>query len=191
MSPRRAAAKRAETEAVDATPEATDKSAEEVVAEQSASGDPTKAETVDGSAEEAKQGTKRKAEDGAMMDDPSPKKEPTGSPETNREEEMGGKSRICRVDGCDVVFSTAHECRARACQKHCSALFVRLKGARPDEQFRFCYQCHKFHPLDNFRGPTARSSRGTTARSRRCRGWSAERGKMRSRRRRRWQRLSA
>ena len=70
MSPRRAAAKHAETETVDATPEATENPAEEVVAEQSASGDPTKAETVDGSAEVAKQGTKRKAEAGARMDDP-------------------------------------------------------------------------------------------------------------------------
>ena len=140
MSPRRAAAKHAETETVDATPEATENPAEEVVAEQSASGDPTKAETVDGSAEVAKQGTKRKAEAGARMDDPSPKNEPTGSPESNREDEMGGsKSRVCRVDGCDVVFSTAHECRARACQKHCSALFVQLKGARPDEPVSYTH----------------------------------------------------
>ena len=122
MSPRRAAAKRAETEAVDATPEATENPPEEAVAEQNANGDPTTAETVDGSAEDAKQGTKRKAEDGARMEDPSPKNEPTGSPETNREEETGGKRRLCRVEGCDVVFSTTHECRARACQKHCSAL---------------------------------------------------------------------
>ena len=66
---------------------------------------------------------------------------------------------------CDVVFSTTHECRARACQKHCSALFVQLEGASPDEQFRFCYRCHKFHPLDNFRGPDSKLLRGTTARS--------------------------
>jgi hypothetical protein len=30
---------------------------------------------------------------------------------------------------------------------------VRLKGEDPEQQFRFCYQCHKFHELDAFRNP--------------------------------------
>ena len=55
--------------------------------------------------------------------------------------------------GCEETYSTSHECRARACAAHCSALAVRLKGRPEGEVFRFCYQCHKFHNLDNFRAP--------------------------------------
>lgn len=63
------------------------------------------------------------------------------------------KNRICQVVGCDIEYSSTHECRARACQTHCSALSVRLEGQDPEQQFRFCYQCHKFHELDAFRNP--------------------------------------
>ena len=55
--------------------------------------------------------------------------------------------------GCDIEYSSTHECRARACQTHCAALSVRLEGQDPEQQFRFCYQCHKFHELDAFRNP--------------------------------------
>jgi hypothetical protein len=110
------------------------------------------ATTDEGSADGAVVGTKRKAENSTFARDASTEALPANGLQIDRTEGPPGKSSVCRVEGCDVVFSTAHECRARACQKHCSALFVRLKGAGPDEHSRFCYQCHKFHPMDNFRG---------------------------------------
>jgi hypothetical protein len=55
--------------------------------------------------------------------------------------------------GCEETYSSAHECRARACGAHCSALAVRLEGRPEGDEFRFCYQCHKFHNLDDFRAP--------------------------------------
>ena len=51
------------------------------------------------------------------------------------------------------VFNFARMPRSRACAAHCSALAVRLKGRPEGEVFRFCYQCHKFHNLDDFRAP--------------------------------------
>jgi hypothetical protein len=35
-------------------------------------------------------------------------------------------SSECRVVGCDTVYSTVHECRARTCSVHCAALYVTL-----------------------------------------------------------------
>ena len=64
-----------------------------------------------------------------------------------------GKNRVCQIIDCETVYSSAHECRARACAKHCAELSVQLKGRDAGEQSRFCYQCHKFHDLDAFRTP--------------------------------------
>ena len=46
-----------------------------------------------------------------------------------------------------------HECRARACTAHCSAEAVELEGREPGSEFRYCYQCHKFHALGEFTAP--------------------------------------
>lgn len=59
----------------------------------------------------------------------------------------------CRVVGCDNTYYTVHECRARSCSAHCAALFVTLDTNKNGEQSRFCYQCHKFHNLDEFKAP--------------------------------------
>mmetsp|Transcript_3817 Transcript_3817/g.14273 ORF Transcript_3817/g.14273 Transcript_3817/m.14273 type:complete len:396 (-) Transcript_3817:265-1452(-) len=88
-------------------------------------------------------GVKRAAEPSQALG--APRKKATPGPRV--------KSRICQVVGCDIEYSSTHECRARACQTHCAALSVRLKGQDPEQQFRFCYQCHKFHELDAFRNP--------------------------------------
>ena len=88
-------------------------------------------------------GVKRAAEPSQALG--APRKKATPGPRV--------KSRICQVVGCDIEYSSTHECRARACQTHCAALSVRLKGQDPEQQFRFCHQCHKFHELDAFRNP--------------------------------------
>ena len=88
-------------------------------------------------------GVKRAAEPSQAQG--APRKKATPGPRV--------KSRICQVVGCNIEYSSTHECRARACQTHCSALSVRLEGQDPEQQFRFCYQCHKFHELDAFRNP--------------------------------------
>jgi hypothetical protein len=154
MSPRPAA--KTDDVDVDAEPEAPQipaKAEKTLEATLEMSNPPEAAATTDeGSADGAVVGTKRKAEDSTFARDASTEALPANGLQIDRTEGPPGKSSVCRVEGCDVVFSTAHECRARACQKHCSALFVRLKGAGPDEHSRFCYQCHKFHPMDNFRG---------------------------------------
>ena len=154
MSPRPAA--KTDDVDVDAEPEAPQipaKAEKALEATLEMSNPPEAAATTDeGSADGAVVGTKRKAEDSTFARDASTEALPANGLQIDRTEGPPGKSSVCRVEGCDVVFSTAHECRARACQKHCSALFVRLKGAGPDEHSRFCYQCHKFHPMDNFRG---------------------------------------
>ena len=153
MSPRPAA--KTDDVDIDAEPEAPQipaKAEKTLEATLEMSNPPEAAATTDeGSADGAVVGTKRKAEDSTFARDAS-EVLPANGLQIDRTEGPPGKSSVCRVEGCDVVFSTAHECRARACQKHCSALFVRLKGAGPDEHSRFCYQCHKFHPMDNFRG---------------------------------------
>lgn len=46
-----------------------------------------------------------------------------------------------------------HECRARTCTAHCSAEAVELEGRPPGTQWRYCYQCHKFHELEAFSSP--------------------------------------
>jgi hypothetical protein len=154
MSPRPAA--KTNDVDVDAEPEAPQipaKAEKTLEATLEMSNPPEAAATTDeGSADGAVVGTKRKAENSTFARDASTEALPANGLQIDRTEGPPGKSSVCRVEGCDVVFSTAHECRARACQKHCSALFVRLKGAGPDEHSRFCYQCHKFHPMDNFRG---------------------------------------
>ena len=154
MSPRPAA--KTDDVDVDAEPEAPQipaKAEKTLEATLEMSNPPEAAATTDeGSADGAVVGTKRKAEDSTFARHASTEALPANGLQIDRTEGPPGKSSVCRVEGCDVVFSTAHECRARACQKHCSALFVRLKGAGPDEHSRFCYQCHKFHPMDNFRG---------------------------------------
>ena len=156
MSPRPAAKTDDVDVDVDAEPEAPQipaKAEKALEATLEMSNPPEAAATTDeGSADGAVVGTKRKAEDSTFARDASTEALPANGLQIDRREGPPGKSSVCRVEGCDVVFSTAHECRARACQKHCSALFVRLKGAGPDEHSRFCYQCHKFHPMDNFRG---------------------------------------
>ena len=156
MSPRPAAKTDDVDVDVDAEPEAPQipaKAEKALEATLEMSNPPEAAATTDeGSADGAVVGTKRKAEDSTFARDASTEALPANGLQIDRTEGPPGKSSVCRVEGCDVVFSTAHECRARACQKHCSALFVRLKGAGPDEHSRFCYQCHKFHPMDNFRG---------------------------------------
>ena len=156
MSPRPAAKTDDVDVDVDAEPEAPQipaKAEKTLEATLEMSNPPEAAATTDeGSADGAVVGTKRKAEDSTFARDASTEALPANGLQIDRTEGPPGKSSVCRVEGCDVVFSTAHECRARACQKHCSALFVRLKGAGPDEHSRFCYQCHKFHPMDNFRG---------------------------------------
>ena len=150
MSPRPAA--KTDDVDVDAEPEAPQIPAKAEKALEVSNPPEAAATTDEGSADGAVVGTKRKAEDSTFARDASTEALPANGLQIDRTEGPPGKSSVCRVEGCDVVFSTAHECRARACQKHCSALFVRLKGAGPDEHSRFCYQCHKFHPMDNFRG---------------------------------------
>ncbi len=88
-------------------------------------------------------GVKRAAEPSQAQD--APRKKATPGPRV--------KNRICQVVGCNIEYSSTHECRARACQTHCCALSVRLEGQDPERQFRFCYQCHKFQELDAFRNP--------------------------------------
>lgn len=46
-----------------------------------------------------------------------------------------------------------HECRARTCTAHCSAVAVELEGRPPGTQWRYCYQCHKYHELKEFSSP--------------------------------------
>ena len=94
-------------------------------------------------ARDVERGEKRAAEPSQAQG--APRKKATPGPRV--------KNRICQVVGCDIEYSSTHECRARACQTHCSALSVRLEGQDPEQQFRFCYQCHKFHELDAFRNP--------------------------------------
>ena len=64
----------------------------------------------------------------------------------------GGRPQ-CRVVGCEETYSSVHECRARACTAHCSAEAVELEGCDPGTQWRYCYQCHKFHELEAFSSP--------------------------------------
>lgn len=46
-----------------------------------------------------------------------------------------------------------HECRARTCTAHCSAVAVELEGRPAGTQWRYCYQCHKYHELKEFSSP--------------------------------------
>ena len=52
------------------------------------------------------------------------------------------------MTGCDAICQTVHEIRARACASHCAALYVQLEEEPEGTQSRFCYQCHKFHTMD-------------------------------------------
>ena len=62
-------------------------------------------------------------------------------------------STQCRVTGCDAICQTVHEIRARACASHCAALYVQLEEEPEGTQSRFCYQCHKFHTMDEYITP--------------------------------------
>lgn len=62
-------------------------------------------------------------------------------------------SRVCQIVGCEETCWSVHECRARACTAHCSAEAVELEGREPGSEFRYCYQCHKFHALGEFTAP--------------------------------------
>jgi len=57
------------------------------------------------------------------------------------------------VTGCDAICQTVHEIRARACASHCAALYVQLEEEPEGTQSRFCYQCHKFHTMDEYITP--------------------------------------
>ena len=59
----------------------------------------------------------------------------------------------CRVKGCGATCHTVHEVRARACASHCAALYVQLDDQPEGTQSRFCYQCHKFHTMDEYVTP--------------------------------------
>ena len=65
------------------------------------------ATTDEGSADGAVVGTKRKAEDSTLERDASEVLHANGL-QIDRTEGPPGKSSVCRVEGCDVVFSTAH-----------------------------------------------------------------------------------
>ena len=54
---------------------------------------------------------------------------------------------------CYEICESVHECRARACTAHCSAVAVELKEKPEGSQWRYCYQCHKFHALGEFTAP--------------------------------------
>ena len=57
------------------------------------------------------------------------------------------------MTGCDAICQTVHEIRARACASHCAALYVQLEEEPEGTQSRFCYQCHKFHTMDEYITP--------------------------------------
>ena len=57
------------------------------------------------------------------------------------------------MKGCGATCHTVHEVRARACASHCAALYVQLDDQPEGTQSRFCYQCHKFHTMDEYVTP--------------------------------------
>ena len=118
-------------------------------------------------------GVKRAAEPSQAQG--APRKKATPGPRV--------KSRICQVVGCNIEYSSTHECRARACQTHCSALSVRPRARIPRSSSASATSVTSSTSSTRFGTPTARSAPGTTATSRRRCGWIG--GRRRTRRPRR------
>lgn len=60
----------------------------------------------------------------------------------------GKRDARCQVTGCGAPIQSAYHARHRVCPAHAKASCVEMNGVK----LRFCQQCSKLHPLEDFDG---------------------------------------
>lgn len=60
----------------------------------------------------------------------------------------GKRDARCQVTGCGTPIVSAYHARHRVCPVHAKATCVEMNG----KKMRFCQQCSKLHPLEDFEG---------------------------------------